>query len=339
MRLESGGGTQSMTLGGGENSEERIAAARRSFQTSLTGDEVEIERIPGAAHPINRGLDGLSVRLRQDASGRHLFLKILDRETVREAVFADAQSMAAFAAAEGIGPGLIASDEATGAFLYEGLTDEWRFGTVKAFRQREIRETAITLIKALHDGDPLGSQCTLFDRIRAFQVELGHLSERAPDSSAQSVYPEFYASMSDWVGRIEEAFDAAGFDPAACHVENSLSNFMIGPSGDMKVVDFDRAANGDPLSDIGALCNEFCRTDLDIAEAAEIYAGRAEPTMVARIKLHMIASAFHLGLWGVVSQHRSPNTPIEFFKYGQNQFLRCMAAISRWDVGSLLREM
>ena len=326
-----------MTASTSEQEGLRITAARRAFEAVLDGDELVVDRIPGVAHPINRGLDGLSVQLRQPSSGRHLFLKIVDAQTLIDAEFADIEGMAAHAEAVSVGPKLLASDETTGALLFEYLSDEWRFGTVKDFRRADIRTKAIYCIKALHRTDRLRSKRSVFDRIRRLARELEGLAKRS--SSPRAIFPEYYKAMCDWIARIEDGFDAAGHELAACHVENSLSNFMIGPSGEIKLVDFDRSTNADPLFDIGALCNEYCRTENDIAEAAEIYCGCVDRSVIARVKLYMIGSAFHLGLWGVVSQFRAPSTSVEFFKYGQNQLLRCRAAIARWDVGLLMRHI
>jgi len=57
------------------------------------------------------------------------------------------------------------------------------------------------------------------------------------------------------------------------------------------------------------------------------------------VKLYVVVSAFQLGLWGLVSHLRVPETEIEYQKYGQNQLLYCRSAISRWNIGRLLRDI
>lgn len=327
----------SATISAAGASDDRSRRALAALRVSLPDDEWIEEAVPGVAHPINRGLDGTSSVLRGGGSGRAFFLKLLNPETKAEACFEDICTILRSAHARGIAPELLAADEEVGAFLFDGLTEDWRFGTAKTFRSRDIRLAAVACLKQLHGTDALSTKLSVFDRIGRLMDELKALAAAAPGNGS-SVFPEFYHTMCDWMSRIEAAIRASGHDHAPCKVENSLSNFMIGPSGSIRLVDFDRAAMTDPFSDIGALCNEFCRTDQDIAEIVEAYGGALHAAALSRVKLYMIASAFHLGLWGVVSQHRAPRTEIEFFKYGQNQLIRCRSAISRWDVGQLLRE-
>lgn len=324
-----------MTVEPSRVSNESIVIALKTFENILTSSDYEIALIDAMAHPINRGLDAASCILRHHATGRDYFLKALNGATLKEINVADTHRLASLAGESGIGPLLVASDEANGAFLFECLPEGWKFGTVKDFRASTVRASALGHLKSLHETGPLSSSRSLFDRIGTLQVELSRFDTK----NDGSVYPEFYHSMADCTQRIAQAFVAAGFDQSPCKVENSLSNFMINPLGEMKLVDFDRSANADPLSDIASLCNEYCRTDSDIEEAVEIYNGKMNRSVTARIKLNMVAAAFHLGLWGIVSQYRSPKTEIEYSKYGQNQFSRCRWAIHSWDIGKLIRDM
>lgn len=328
----------SATISAAGSGDDRLRRAFAALRVLLPDDEWIEEAVPGVAHPINRGLDGTSSVLRGRVTGRAFFLKLLNPETKAETCFGDICTIVQSAHALGIAPELLAAEEEASAFLFDGLADDWGFGTTKIFRSRGIRIGAVACFKQLHGTDALSTKLSVFDRVSRLMDELNALAAAAPGNGS-SVFPEFYNTMCDWMSRIEGAIRASGHDLAPCKVENSLSNFMIGPSGSIRLVDFDRAAMADPFSDIGALCNEFCRTDQDIAEIVEVYGGALHAAVLSRVKLYMIASAFHLGLWGIVSQHRAPRTEIEFFKYGQNQFIRCRSALSRWDVGQLLREV
>ena len=321
-----------------EAGDEYLKRALKAFDDALPDEELIVEAVPSVAHPINRGLDGASNLLRSRSTGRTFFLKVLSPETNSEACFKDICTIAQSAHNLDIAPKLIAADEAESAFLFDGMTEEWTFGTVGAFRNGEARFGAVDCLKQLHKTNALSTRVSVFDRIDGLAGELNEFTTIVPDGAGRIV-PEFYHTMSDWLPRIEKVIDASGCDHAPCKVENSLSNFMVSKACHIRLVDFDRATMTDPFFDIGALCNEFCRTDEDIAEVVEAYRGHIHTAELARVQLYMIASAFHLGLWGIVSQCRTPATQIEFFNYGQNQFLRCRSALARWDVGHLLQKV
>ncbi len=316
---------------------ERFNRTIASLSTRIPDDNLTVEKVPPVAHPINRGLDGTSAVLRDRLNGPAMFLKVFSEHTLSEIVFTDTCTAVQTASSLGIAPKIIESVESTGAILFEQLPDDWTFGTVKAFRNPRPRQKAVECLKQFHGTSALTSTTSVFDRIRRLQRDIAAFDAARRNDGA--VYPEFYHTMHDWVSRIDSAIGTAGHDLAPCRVENSLSNFLVSPADDVKLVDFDRAANADPFSDIGSFCNEVCRTDGDVEELVAAYSGAPKSSELARTKLYMIASAFHLGLWGIVSQYREPGTEIEYFKYGQNQFFRCRAAVSRWDVGRLLHEI
>lgn len=297
--------------------------------------ENDLNRIPPVAHPINRGLGGTSVLVRPPSSAGLYFAKKLSDEVLGSQTFSSIVSLARQAGSLELAPALLTADEASGVLVFDGLPENWKFGTVKAFRDPDLSGKAASALRALHGTAALSVTMTPFDRIRRLLEELDALAT----VSGAGIYPEYYHTMLDWTARIETAIEAAGVDLRPCKGENNLSDFMIGPGGDLRLVDFDHAANGDPYADLGVLANEFCRTDEDVSRLIEAYAGVASSAEVARIKLYMVVSAFHLGLWGLVSQLRAPDTEIEFYKYGQNQFLRCRSAISRWDLGRFLRDI
>ncbi|MEZ5824926.1 MAG: aminoglycoside phosphotransferase family protein [Geminicoccaceae bacterium] len=297
-------------------------------------DDLVCTGIAPCAHPIHRGLGGQSWRIHDRRSGERRFVKKLNPSSLADGVFADIVQLAREAHAPGLAPALLDTDAGSGVLVFEDLPETWHYGMVRDFRGPMLAGTAVEALAALHRSAPLSTATSPFDRIRKLNEELArHAAED------RGILPEQYRTMSDWVERIEDALTAAGHDPAPCKGECNLSDFMIGPEGQLRLVDFDRAANGDPFADLGIFANEVCRTERDIDGLVEAYCGHAGRAETARTRLYMVVSAFHLGLWGLVSQLREPGTEIEFFKYGQNQFIRCRSALSRWDVGGILREI
>ena len=299
---------------------------------------VEASILPNA-HPMNVGVDAECARITADG-GEKLFLKVASADQRRWFLFDNAAQMARMAGEAGLSPRLLAVDEGRGAFLFEGLGEEWKPAITLQARARDVRAALLDVTRALHGLAPLERSVSVFERIadlRKLMAEgVPHVASGAP---RKVVAPEKFAEMSAVVDAITQGFAAASHDLAPCHVENSLSNFMLGPGGQLRVVDFDRAANGDPLADIGALCNEYYREEADVAQTVEIYAGRVERQIVARVKLHMILAAYHWGMWGKVSHAASCRPEIEYYKYGENQFMRCAFLIAHWDVGQLIGEM
>ena len=310
-------------------SRQSIQDTKQLFKGDDAGlDDRQIVMTHSSAHPINRGLGGHSIILRSHEPGQDVFAKKLSAENLLRGVIDDMVQLARQASETGVAPALLEADADQGLLFFEALPNSWNFGTAKAFRNPDLVAKAINAIKTLQGGERLSKQVTLIDRIRDLKHELDEISGKV----TTKVYPEFYHLMSDWTDRIENAIKASGFDPVPCKGENNLSDFMIGPGGEVQLVDFDLATNGDPYSDLGVFANEVCRSDDDIHSLLESYSSAPHRAEIARIKAYMVVSAFHLGLWGLVSQLRAPETEIEFFKYGQNQFLRCRAAISRWDL-------
>lgn len=310
-----------------------------AFAPWLEKDAVLKNSVFPIAHPMNQGLDGHSGKI-FGANGEAFFLKVLSKDHERWIRLGNAIEMAQHAGDAGLSPRLIASDGPAKAFLFEFLGDNWRPATVLDLRAEKVRETILAATKKLHNLAPLGNNISVIERISELRLHMETGTRHVLTGATIKVTPpENYARVSAVIDRICLGFTAAANESAPCHVENSLSNFLLGPMGSVKIVDFDRAANCDPLSDVGALCNEYCRTDSDVVQAVEIYSGQTGAATVARVKLHMILSAFQWGMWGKVSHFSSNRPEIEYYKYGENQFMRCAYHIDNWNVEQLIREM
>jgi len=324
----------------GPNAEgSKIRRAIGAFPAWLASDAVLEDVASPIAHPMNQGVDGHCLKT-TGISGEALFLKVLSKDQEQWARFGNAVEMAQNAGNAGLSPRLLASDETTKAYLFECLDDKWRPAIVLDLRAERVREEILVATKNLHELALLGQETSVFERISELRQIMETGTRLVGTGATRKVTsPENFSQMCSVIDTIGQGFAAASVELAPCHVENSLSNFLLGPSGFVKIVDFDRAANSDPLSDVGALCNEFCRTDQDIAQAVEIYSGHCHAANLARVKLHMILSAFFWGMWGRVSHFSSCRPEIEYYKYGENQFIRCAYHMANWDIGQLIREM
>ena len=335
--------TTKVTTSQDETSEASVFSRALSAIVQAHGSTLAVDRfIQPVAHPMHCGIDGISALVQDEETGTQFFLKVLLAEQALFCDFTATVEASTLAAEARLAPKLIAKDANCGALLYQALTDGWHFAMGPDLRKTTIREVVIKLKKDWHAQPPLSITQTTFERIHVLSKRFTNdlLNDGQDDVASESIsiaLPEGYAMMHDWITRIESGLAAAGVDSTPCHVENSLSNLMLGPNDQAQLVDFDRAANADPLADIGALCNDYCRSSDDIAQAAEIYAGQANHSIIQRIKLYMIAEDFYWGLWGRACHHLSRRRGIEFYKFGENHFLRCLHRLYAWDVDTLLR--
>jgi thiamine kinase-like enzyme len=151
--------------------------------------------------------------------------------------------------------------------------------------------------------------------------------------------PPACRTLAAWCDRLEAGITAAGIHLVPLHGENTLSNIMLGVGNDVRLVDFDHAANGDAFHDLGAFCLEYCSFDDEIAAAVELYVGRADGQALARSKLYMIIDDYMWGCWALIAHWSSPRaTAIEFYKYARNRFVRAIYRLESWDVDALLRQ-
>ncbi len=287
------------------------------------------------AHPINRGLGGTSLLVKNTGANKSYFIKALEANFNKNYSFDDMVNLIEAASNAKITPNLIDYNRELGVLVFEGLSSEWDFGTVKDFRNKRILKDAITVLNKVHKTRLLKETKTVFDRINKLKLELLKIS----NSSQDNIYPEFYSMIDDYTEKIFELIEVWGFDKVPCKGEVNLSDFMLAEGHNIKLVDYDLASNGDAYSDLGYLANEISRDEEDLKNISYLYTGKNNEHDLLRLKLYMIVNAFYLGLWGLVNQLNDPESEIEYYKYGQNQFLRCRYNINRFELGCLLKKI
>ena len=124
--------------------ERRQVLASVAAVAGWNGSEVAAEpAISVLASPSWRGVDGTPWRVRRKASGETLLIKVMDPDL---AFYIDVPT--AFLAARrasdlGIGPRLLAADEAAGVLVMEDLDQGWRVGTLERMRDPKIVDAVI----------------------------------------------------------------------------------------------------------------------------------------------------------------------------------------------------
>ena len=295
----------------------------------------EFNEISPVAHPINRGLGGTSLVVKNATSNKSYFIKALAADFNENYSFDDMVKLIKAASNKKITPNLIDHNFELGVLVFDGLSSEWDFGTVKDFRNKDVLKGAITALNKVHKTSPLRETKTVFDRINKLKLELLKMSSTSQDN----ILPEHYTMMDDYTAKIFELIEAWGFEKVPCKGEVNLSDFMLAAGHNIMLVDYDLASNGDAFSDLGYLANEISRDEEDLKNISYLYSGENNEHNLVGLRLYMIVNAFYLGLWGLIKQLNDPKSEIEYYKYGQNQFLRCRYNINRFELGYLLKKI
>lgn len=207
----------------------------------------------------------------------------------------------------------------------------WRTATLADLARPSVLDAVLAVKKKLHASGPLpqaGGRTDVFDRIAVLVTGLRTAALGAP-------------SDLDWLIRRSDAariaIDAAPHTRTLCHGEGSSGNVLIGPDGEVMLVDFDMAGNDDPHFDLATTLVEACEFDEDWADALERSTGSVDRATLARLRLYGFLDDLMWGLWGCFYSTRSRRGGIEFFKYGQWRLLRCRQTAVSWSFEQWLR--
>jgi thiamine kinase-like enzyme len=234
------------------------------------------------------------------------------------------------AAAIGVTPAAIAYDETSGAIALTWLGEGWRGAYMDELPRGPRREALIGLKKRLHDGRPFPRHRTIFSHLQ----ELTALGDRLG-----TIWPDDHRTFVDYADRIAAAFAASGYELRPCHGDGHSSNVLLGPNDALLLVDFDFAANNDPLYDLAAALLDIEPWDDGIEEAIEIYRGSFDRKLANRVKLHMVLDDMLWARLALIAAQSSPRRHVEFLKYGEFRLLRCRYHLRTWPVDEMLRRL
>jgi thiamine kinase len=143
----------------------------------------------------------------------------------------------AVAGAAGLGPTCLAANPAQGTLLTEWLPGAaW---TAAELRQPPNLERAARLLRRVHALPAVGSVLDLPGAIRRYAGLAGPASrELARDAEA---------ALAACPG------PTAGDPPRLCHNDPTPGNFIAGPGGELRLIDWEYAALGDPAFDLAGL--------------------------------------------------------------------------------------
>jgi thiamine kinase-like enzyme len=318
--------------------EHSVEDALSSFK-HLKGRPLQYEpAYPPIAMPMHLAIDADAFIVAAKDPDETCFLKVYSKDMLEDINLATAIHAGQQAGDCNLAPMVLDSSVETGAILFELLDSNWRPALASDLDDKDIRANAIAAKRLWHENAQFGDiACT--SPMQVARKFMQRLEQGASDGNPIKK-PNGYATMVDWIKRIDDALSAAEIPEVALHGENAASNIMIGSDKTVKLVDFDRVCSGDPMYDLGAFCLEFCQFDHQLIEAVEMYHGSFDEKLFNRCKLFMIVDDFLWGCWGKTSHYTSfRSEAIEFYKYGEVRFTRCLHNIITWDMDTTARRI
>ncbi|MGZ9825784.1 phosphotransferase [Tsukamurella ocularis] len=244
-------------------------------------------------------------------------VKMLEPHT---SAYVDAESSfgASVAAGEaGLAPRVHHADPAKRILITEDFTARAHTANLDLFDDAGRLDDVIALRRAVHALPPVGRAATVFDDIR---------TASAAAARAGATLPADLPWMLRLLGRAESAITASGFDRVPIHGDANVSNVLVLDGGGLLLVDFDCAADADPLQDIGSVLAELAPLESAAEALFERAWGSFDSAAFARARAYSIADQVRWGLIGSYCDAARPATQ-EYSKFADWQFLRARAQL------------
>ena len=188
-----------------------------------------------------------------------------------------------------------------------------------AFRDHGAVARAGVAFRRLHDtAAPFSTDFALFAMIDEYQSLLAAKGATLPDGYAETVTQAAAA---------RRALAARPAVLVPSHCDPLCENFL--DTGErMYVIDYEYAANNDPMWDLGDLSVEGgFDADQDAVLLRAYFGGDPPPDQVARMVIYKALCDLLWTLWGVI-QHVNANPAEDFWAYATGRFERCRQLMS-----------
>lgn len=287
--------------------------------------------IPVLASPSWRGVDGAPLVARDTETGAQLFIKRLHEDTDFYIDPAASFEAARIAGEMGVGPCVLLADPSERVLVTEHLGEGWRVAGLEHAAEVDFVDRVLTARAKLAHGPALPVRADVFADLQRFHDMLTKTGARAaPD-------------MGFAYDTVMLAAERAGTEaPVPIHGDGNLSNVLFHSSGEIRLVDFDRAGMGNPCEELGSALIEMCAFEpparAAFSRAAAAFGLPDEPEVFDRIRLHGIADDLRWAMIAMLMQHLSPRREEhEFYKFGLWRFVRLRAALRDPRFGERLR--
>jgi len=225
---------------------------------------------------------------------------------------AAALSSAKIAGDLGVGPTVLETVPEDGVVVMEYL-EGWRAGGLHDCVNGDLRGRVIAAKKAIHTGPRFPRDGDIF-------AEIAALNQACVSSQAR--LPLNIGAYLAFAEQAWQAITALGAEKVPCHRDGNTANLMIGPDGQVKLVDFDLSANADPFEDAGCYLMEFFECEPEARQGFEEWFGRFHEGHFQRAMIYGILDDLRWGLIGALMAATSPRRSLEFAKYASWRFMR-----------------
>ncbi|MDF2371630.1 MAG: phosphotransferase [Rhizobiaceae bacterium] len=290
----------------------REELARSRAVEVLGSDPVRFENpLTVLASPAWRGIEGDIWRA--SSNEQSIIIKHYHPDTSFYVEPGSAIEAARQAGSLDVGPKVLRECVGDGIVAFENLSAPWRAGGLHDGVSSILRAKVIELKKTFQLGAKLQKNVSIFDEIEALHAICA--SSGLPTHADIAVFASFFrdAKAKIW---------SLGRDLVPCHRDGNTANIMVAPDHQVKLIDFDLAANCDPFEDIGCHLVEYYEAEPEARAGFEEWYGQFNEGLFQRSMLYGLADDMRWGLIGAIMAARSPRRALEFSKYSAWRFIR-----------------
>lgn len=256
---------------------------------------------------MHRGLDAASFRC--VVKDRACFVKHFAPGLPGAADLAAIAAASGRAAALGIAPDLLLSDEGLGILVFADLTESHAAALRPWFDRPAHLDQVLQGLRRWHAEGLAQRDC---DWLVSMQAALTRIEARAGAGQDAALLPS-WGALADLAGVVAARLAVAGAPRRPLHGEMLMSNVLrpLSGQGAPLLCDFDRSVMGDPARDLAALWLEVSGRLADIAAFAP------DAATAQRLPLWAIAEDLGWGFWAWEAHFQRRDSAVEFFKYAR----------------------
>jgi hypothetical protein len=247
----------------------------------------------------------------------HVFAKQMHPEMRTGFDLNSAMLAAQHAGDVGAGPKVLSVNAQTGFIAMQALLDGWVTADQGKLQDALTLVSAMASVKKFHQTAALPSRFDPFAQIDVLTDDLECIPGALPDDII-------------WLRHLVKKIEAAMRDTGLllpCRNDGSSSNLMLGPEGQVLLIDFDRAGMNDPLYDVGCILAEVTDFERSMHAGYVAYAGSFDEAGFARARLWSHVDDLLHALWARHMAHTSERRTLEWLKYGEWRLMRARMAL------------